>query len=373
MRLRISEEDKLRLQKIQEINTDDLIEAAAELGFDATTFWEFSFLEDVDLTLSNLQGISFNGAVLKNVRLYQDQLDQIKITKPERIILPNIVKRPSTLAYVGDGYPSAGAIKSAQGFPERHIAQSVRIENQNANRSKANRFDPEISSGGLSVAIDLNALNRSSIERSHLSYSSTFTYANSVNGIFKNWVINLIEWMTGRIKVLRIIRNIEKQKYEKDASKTVLKAMGIDLIGIEEQTLNIPKNGPVVVVANQPHGLVDAIIVAALIGSIRNDYKVISRRSILGFEAMERHLLPVAFPHEPEALQQNIAMRKNATEFLKQGGLVVIFPSGQIASSETFFGSVIEPEWLYPSGAGALDGYSGTQFHGMSSSIRLIL
>ncbi len=27
----------------------------------------------------------------------------------------------------------------------------------------------------------------------------------------------------------------------------------------------------------------------------------------------------------------------------------------------------------YPSGAGALDGYSGTQFHGMSSSIRLIL
>ncbi len=32
-----------------------------------------------------------------------------------------------------------------------------------------------------------------------------------------------------------------------------------------------------------------------------------------------------------------------------------------------------EAEAVYPSGAGALDGYSGTQFHGMSSSIRLIL
>ena len=344
MKLRISDEDKLRLKKIQDIDTDDLIEAAAELGFDAKTFWEFSFLEDVDLTISNLHGISFNGAVLKNVRLYQDQLDQIKITKPERIIHPNIVKRSSTWSNVAYDYPSAGVFNGPQGLPERQHAQRESLV-ENAVESNTNLTDLSLSSDGLSVAIDSNVFNGPSYERSHLSYASNLTYAHPASGRFRNWVINFIEWMTGRFKVLRIMRKLEKQKGKNDAADAILAAMGVNLIGIEQQVSNIPKNGPVVVVANQPHGLIDGIIVAALVGSIRSDYRIISRRSVLGFEAMERHLIPVAFPHEPEAIEQNLMMRKNAMDYLKKGGLVVIFPSGQVASSETFFGSAIEPEW----------------------------
>jgi putative hemolysin len=38
-------------------------------------------------------------------------------------------------------------------------------------------------------------------------------------------------------------------------------------------------------------------------------------------------------------------MRKRAMSHLKGGGVVVIFPSGAVANSETFFGPAEEAEW----------------------------
>ena len=47
-----------------------------------------------------------------------------------------------------------------------------------------------------------------------------------------------------------------------------------------EVITNIPKEGPVVVVANHPHGMVDGMILAELIGRTRLDYRVITSYSI---------------------------------------------------------------------------------------------
>src|SRR6056297_3374093 len=125
-----------------------------------------------------------------------------------------------------------------------------------------------------------------------------------------------------------------------------LNVMGIDLLTPEEQLANIPQDGPVVVVANHPHGMVDGMIFADLIGRVRQDYRILTRSVLTGLdEAATSFMIPVPFPHDPEAQRKMVEMRAKAMAHLKEGGVISVFPSGVVASSDTLFGPAVEREW----------------------------
>lgn len=174
-----------------------------------------------------------------------------------------------------------------------------------------------------------------------LSYANTFTNPWKANSI------RTMEWLTGKITLLRLIRRFERLGAPMGQSffYQALEIMGIDLLTPPEQLTNIPKTGPVVVVANHPHGLVDGLVLAALIGQVRTDYKILTRSLLTGVQEIEEFMLPVAFPHEADAVKKNLEMRRVAMTHLKNSGVIVLFPAGQVAASEGYFGPAIESDW----------------------------
>lgn len=178
-------------------------------------------------------------------------------------------------------------------------------------------------------------------DRRRLSYANTFTNPAQVK------IIQTMELLTGKIRLLRRIRKFEAMgvPYGQPFWKQALDVMGIELQTPEEQIRRIPKEGPLVIVANHPHGLVDGMVLAELIGRVRTDYKILTRSLLTGVGEIDEFMIPVPFAHEEDALQQNLEMRKRAMEHLKDGGVVVLFPSGVVASSDSMFGPVIEREW----------------------------
>jgi len=177
----------------------------------------------------------------------------------------------------------------------------------------------------------------------------TLTYANSFDGPWTGFAIRAIEWFSGKLTILRMVKKFERtnanyrgQKFWRGA----LDVMGIDLTTPPEQMANIPKEGPVVVVANHPHGMVDGMILADLIGCVRQDYRILTRSVLTGLdEAATSFMIPVPFPHDPDAQKKMVEMRAIAMAHLKEGGVVALFPSGVVMSSETWFGPPIEQEW----------------------------
>ena len=177
----------------------------------------------------------------------------------------------------------------------------------------------------------------------------TLTYANSFDDVWTARAIKAIEWMTGKISILRMVNKFEKnnaiyrgQRFWKGA----LDVMGIDLRTPAEQIANIPTEGPVVVVANHPHGMVDGMILAELIGRVRQDYRILTRSVLTGLdEAATSFMIPVPFPHDPEAQRKMVEMRAKAMAHLKAQGVIALFPSGVVMSSDTMFGPAIEREW----------------------------
>ncbi|SNR46253.1 lysophospholipid acyltransferase family protein [Puniceibacterium sediminis] len=178
-------------------------------------------------------------------------------------------------------------------------------------------------------------------DKRKLSYANTFTNPWNAN------VIRTLEWLTGKLPLLRMVRRFERMGPAEGQAfwGQALNIMGIALQTPPEQIANIPKTGPVIIVANHPHGLVDGMVLAELIGRVRTDYKILTRSLLTGVSEVEQFMIPVPFPHEADSREQNLAMRRAAMEMLEAGGVIVLFPSGVVASSETYFGPAREAAW----------------------------
>lgn len=176
----------------------------------------------------------------------------------------------------------------------------------------------------------------------------SLTYANTFDSPRTAATIRTIEWFTGKLSILRMIREFERRGAPTGQPfwRAALDTMGIDLLTPDEQIANIPAEGPVVAVSNHPHGLVDGMILADLIGRRRTDYKILTRALLTGIdEVAASYMIAVPFPHEPDAQRKSVEMRAKAMAHLKEGGLISVFPSGVVASSDTLFGPAVEREW----------------------------
>ncbi len=173
------------------------------------------------------------------------------------------------------------------------------------------------------------------------------SYANTFPNPTKRGVIRTLEWTTGKLKLLRLIRQFELEGVETGQGfwPHALRVMGITLETPADEIAQIPRTGPVIIVANHAHGLVDGMVLAELIGRVRTDYKILTRSLLTGIPEIEQFMIPVPFPHEDAAIQKSLAMRKMTMAHLAAGGVITLFPSGVVASSDTFWGPAVERDW----------------------------
>ena len=189
------------------------------------------------------------------------------------------------------------------------------------------------------------AVSRPGTERRYdmrrLSYAGTFTNP------FKAGSIRTIEWLTAKLRLLSLIRSFERSGAPVGVAfwSKAIRHMGIRIDTPEDEIARIPATGPVVMVANHPHGLVDGMIMAEMVSRVRPDFRILTRSLLSGIPEIEEFMIPVPFPHEENARELGLEMRALTMAHLKRNGLVILFPAGRVANSETFFGPAVEAEW----------------------------
>jgi putative hemolysin len=173
------------------------------------------------------------------------------------------------------------------------------------------------------------------------------SYAGTFSNPYKAGSIRTIEWLTAKITLLRLIRDFERSgaPFGSPFWPKAIKHMGIRLDTPPEEVARIPKTGPLVVVANHPHGLVDGMIMAELINRQRPDFKILTRSLLTGIPEVAEFMIPVPFPHEENARELGLEMRQQTMDHLKNGGVIILFPAGKVAMSPGFFDKAVEAEW----------------------------
>ncbi|MFD1808190.1 GNAT family N-acetyltransferase [Gemmobacter lanyuensis] len=97
------------------------------------------------------------------------------------------------------------------------------------------------------------------------------SYAGTFSNPFKAGTIRAIEWLTAKVTLLRLIRKFEASgaPFGVPFWPKAIRTMGIEIRTPAEEIARIPATGPVVVVANHPHGLVDGMVMAEMVARVR--------------------------------------------------------------------------------------------------------
>lgn len=192
---------------------------------------------------------------------------------------------------------------------------------------------------------DVDTIRRAAASRKYdmrrLSYAGTFTNP------WKAGTIRTLEWLTAKVTLMRLIRDFERKgaPFGPPFWPAAIRQMGIRVDTPEEEIARIPLEGPLVVVANHPHGLVDGMVMAEMINRVRSDFKILTRSLLTGIPEVEQFMIPVPFPHEENARELGLEMRDLTMAHLQAGGVIILFPAGKVAASESWFGPAIESEW----------------------------
>lgn len=114
---------------------------------------------------------------------------------------------------------------------------------------------------------------------------------------------------------------------------------------VNEQDLNrIPGKGPVVVVANHPFGGIEGLILGALLLRRRNDVRILGNFLLKHIIGVRDRIIAVD-PFGNTTAKANRSGLKQSLEWLKNGGVLITFPAGEVASWQWSESKVADPQW----------------------------
>jgi putative hemolysin len=165
-----------------------------------------------------------------------------------------------------------------------------------------------------------------------------FSYASESHSLGRILAIRAVESISGQPFLKKLYLDYQSENLPIDSFwGEVIARLELDVHIHAGSPAHVPQTGPLVVVANHPYGVLDGIAICWLVAQRRKDFKILINRVLCRAREMTDHVLPVDFEPTAEAMEVNLQSRRLAREHLQAGGVVIVFPSGGIATTPKLF------------------------------------
>ena len=174
-----------------------------------------------------------------------------------------------------------------------------------------------------------------------------FSYADPNDPIHRKALIRSIEFVSGQPYLYNIYREYQKNPDRWDSFwDGCVDLLQLDVDFDEEKIKKIPTEGPLMIVANHPFGVLDGLVICWLTSKIRSEFKVLTHSLLLRASETKDFLLPIDFSENKNAMITNLETRKTARKILDEGGTIVVFPGGTVSTTKRFYNrTALDPSW----------------------------
>ncbi|MBK0328178.1 lysophospholipid acyltransferase family protein [Rhodobacteraceae bacterium F11138] len=172
------------------------------------------------------------------------------------------------------------------------------------------------------------------------------SYAYSAQTKSGRAVIRLMENSTGRLDLIRRASGYENEVAAgRDFWSVMVQRYGLTLNVVGGALADIPRTGPLILIANHPYGILDGLMMGHILFEARRDFRILAHRVFRKAEDIQRIILPISFDETKEAVQQNLQTRKDALRYLGAGGAIGVFPGGTVSTGVKPFSHPMDPGW----------------------------
>jgi len=173
------------------------------------------------------------------------------------------------------------------------------------------------------------------------------TYATSAQTRGGRAMIRVMENATGRLKLIRKAKGYaDDVAAGRDFWEVITERYNLSLDVVGGSLANIPAEGPLVLVANHPYGILDGLMMGRILSERRGgEFRILAHRVFRKSPDLERVILPISFDETREATKLNVATRAEALRYLNGGGAIGIFPGGTVATAPKPFSAPMDPAW----------------------------
>ncbi len=107
----------------------------------------------------------------------------------------------------------------------------------------------------------------------------------------------------------------------------------------------IPREGSLLVIANHPFGGVEGLVLLSLLSAVRPDIKVMANSILSAIPELQRHMILVDPFGGSGAATKNLAPIRQSLRWLRNGGVLGMFPAGEVAHWDLARRRICESNW----------------------------
>lgn len=172
------------------------------------------------------------------------------------------------------------------------------------------------------------------------------SYAHSAETRGGRMVIKMMENATGRLRLIKRADGYETEVANgRDFWSVMVERYGVNLNVVGGALSNIPRDGPLILIANHPYGILDGLMMGHILSETRGDFRILANHVFRKADDLSRVVLPISFDETKEAMKLNLQTRKTALNYLGDGGAIGIFPGGTVSTGATPFSHPMDPGW----------------------------
>ncbi len=142
---------------------------------------------------------------------------------------------------------------------------------------------------------------------------------------------HLAEWATGLNQLDKFYAQRPAGCDTRQFLRFTLEVLGIDYQVIKGSLNNIPESGATVVVANHPLGCVEGVILAELLLTIRSDIQILANQYLKTVPELDSLFIGVDVFEGEHSRKANLQAMRQAHKHLEKGGLLLMFPAGEVS------------------------------------------